>query len=359
MTVGTFNAVILYTHIIQINDFPLQLQSRLIKPLYFYIEIANLGSYFEMCIYDGMDMYAKKWIQLVYPTYVISIACLFIVVSRYSSKLFWLTHNRSLPVLATIFVLIYTNVFQTISDAFLYTTITSLPSKQFRIVWYLDTNVKLFGWKFLILLIACLVLLLFLLLLNTILIFTKTLMRFSIIQRLKPFIDALQGPFKNQCYYWLGVHLFIRNAILLSSLLEEHLQIAMGCIVMIIGALVHSYIQPYKNKMINFQEMLLFCNYIMLCVLLLADGGEVLSIIALNVLIGLSFLQFMLIIFYHMHKFVLAHHCSRVQGCTRAVWIRIKTLCGQNKQNHHINQMEIPVLAANYSEFQEPLVGLD
>ena len=362
VTVGTLNAVILYTHIIQINDFPLHLQSRLTKPLYFYIEIASLGSYFEMCVYDGMNMYAKKWIQLVYPTYVILIACLFIVVSRYSKKLFWLTHKRSLPVLATIFVLIYTNVLQTISDAFLYTTITSLPSKQFCTVWYLDPNVKLFGWKFLLLLIACLILLLLLLILNTILLFTKTLMRFSIIHRLKPFIDALQGPFKNQCCYWLGAHLLIRNAILLISLLEEHLCIAVGCIVMIIGALIHSYIQPYKNKMINIQEMLLFCNYIILCVLLLSDGGEVLSIVALNVLIGLSFLQFMLIILYHMYTFVLAHYCTRVQDCTKAVWIRIKALCWQNKQNYHNNeniQMEIPVLASNYSEFQEPLLGLD
>ena len=362
VTVGTLNAVILYTHIIQINDFPLHLQSRLTKPLYFYIEIASLGSYFEMCVYDGMDMYAKKWIQLVYPTYVILIACLFIVVSRYSKKLFWLTHNRSLPVLATIFVLIYTNILQTISDAFLYTTITSLPSKQFRTVWYLDPNVKLFGWKFLLLLIVCLILLLLLLILNTILLFTKTLMRFSIIHRLKPFIDALQGPFKNQCCYWLGAHLLIRNAILLISLLEEHLCIAVGCIVMIIGALIHSYIQPYKNKMINIQEMLLFCNFIILCVLLLSDGGEVLNIVALNVLIGLSFLQFMLIILYHMYTFVLAHHCTRVQDCTKAVWIRIKALCWRNKQNYHNNeniQMEIPVLASNYFEFQEPLLGLD
>ena len=137
VTIGTVNALILYIHTIQINNYSLSLQNRLIKPLYFYIQMASLGSYFEMCIYDGMDIYTKKWIQLVYPTYLVLIACVFIVVSRYSNKLFRLTHKRSLPVLVTIFVLTYTSIFQVISDVFLYTTITSLPSTQLRIVWYL------------------------------------------------------------------------------------------------------------------------------------------------------------------------------------------------------------------------------
>ena len=124
-------------------------------------------------------------------------------------------------------------------------------------------------------------------------------MRFSIISRLKPFIDAIQGPFKSQYNYWLGVHLLIRNVILLNSMLEEHLSIAVGCIVMTIGGFFHSYIQPYKNKFINLQEMLLFCNYSILCILLLIDRRETSNIIALNVMIGLSFLQFILIIIYH------------------------------------------------------------
>ena len=106
-------------------------------------------------------------------TYLVLIACVFIVVSRYSKKLFWLTHKRSLPVLVTIFVLTYSSIFQVISDVFHYTTITSLPSMQFRIVWYLDPNIKLFGYKFILLLIACLVLLLFLLTLNIMLLFSK------------------------------------------------------------------------------------------------------------------------------------------------------------------------------------------
>ena len=166
--------------------------------------------------------------------------------SRYSNKLFRLTHNRSLPILATLFVLIYTKELQSISSVFLFTSITSLPSMQSRIVWYLDPNIKLYGWKFLLLFTACLILLLFLLILNDILLFTRTFMRFSVIHRLMPIIDALQGPFKSQYYYWMGVHLLIRKAMLLISILEKHLSITVGCIIVLIGAKLPSTIQKYR-----------------------------------------------------------------------------------------------------------------
>lgn len=207
------------------------------------------------------------------------------------------------------FVVTYTNVLQTISSVFLFTTITRLPSKQFHIVWYLDPNIKVFGCKFLLLTIVCLILLSLLLILNALLLFTKTLMRFSVIHRLKQFTDALQGLFKNQYYYWGGVHLLIRNSMLLISVLEKNLSISVECIIMMTAAILHSYLQPYKNKLINFQEMILLYNYVILCVLLLFDGGEFSNVIISNVMVGLSFLQFTFIIVYHIYSFIFVLDC--------------------------------------------------
>ena len=206
----------------------------------------------------------------------------------------------------------------------------------------------------------CLVLLLILLILNATLLFTKTSMRFSVIHRLKPFIDALQGPFKSQYYYWMGVHLLIRNAMLLISNLEKHLSITIGCIIVMIVAIVHGYLQLYKNRIINLQEVLLLCNYVILSVLLLFDRGELLNVIALNMMVGLSFLEFMVIIIYHFHFYVIMRHCATVQNTTRSVWIKLKTFCWHRRQNNHNNgneviQMQILDVAFNYSEFQEPL----
>ena len=366
VTVGTPNALILYLNVIRINDFSRNLESKLIQPLSAYIKICNLGSYFEMCIYNGMDVYTKKWIHFVFPTYLILIAYSLIVASRYSNKIFWLTHNRSLPVLATLFIFTYTNMLETISSVLLFTTITSLPGNHSYTVWYLDPNIPLFGWKFLLLSIVSSILLILLIILNVILLFTKTLMRFRVIHRLKPFIDALQGPFKGQYYYWIGVHLLIRNVMLLICTLGEHLSITIGCIIMMIAAVTQSYLQPYKRKMINFHEMFLFCNYIILWILLLFDGGELTNVIVLNVLVGISFLQLIFVVLYHIYYYVVVHRCPGVQHTARAAWIKVKRSCWCCRQNYcrihrysETTELQIPQVSFNLSEFREPLLDVD
>ena len=187
VTTGTTNCLILYTNIIQINRSFFNIEGRLVKPMFSYISTVNLGSQFETCFYNGMTTYAKKWLLLTYPFYFILIATSFILGSRYSSKLYRLTFNKSLPVLATLFMVSYTSVLLIIASAFLYITITQLPSHSSSIVWLYDPT--LFGWKFLIFISVCLLLFLFLIVFNAILLFTKPLMRFKVIHRFKPGIN--------------------------------------------------------------------------------------------------------------------------------------------------------------------------
>ena len=101
-----------------------------------------------------------------------------------------------LPVLATLFLLSYTKILHTVSSVlFLYSIITSLPSKNSKLVWSVDTEVQLFGPKFIALFIVCLLLFMMLLPFNMILIFTRTLSQFKCINRFKPLLDANQGPY--------------------------------------------------------------------------------------------------------------------------------------------------------------------
>ena len=84
-----------------------------------------LQTYIETCFYNGMDSYAKMWLQLFFPFYLIIIAILIIIASRYSSRIFRLTFSRSLPVLATLFLLYYTSVLRTVLTVlFSYSTVT-------------------------------------------------------------------------------------------------------------------------------------------------------------------------------------------------------------------------------------------
>jgi len=124
VTDGTINGFICYVNIAGINDsifFPLHQFS------YVFISIVNLDLGIQTCFYNTMDDYAKMWLQLVFPLYLILIAVLLIIASRHCTKVQRLTARRALPVLATLFLLSYTKILRTVSNVlFSYSTVNTL-----------------------------------------------------------------------------------------------------------------------------------------------------------------------------------------------------------------------------------------
>ena len=190
VTKATINGIIIYASIIGINNSAFLINDSVFKPLQVFISFTNLDLGTEICFYNGMDGYTKTWLQLCFPVYLIFIAFSIIIASRYSSRILRLTYSRSLPVLATLFLLSYTGVLRTVLTVlFSYSTITDVPSGHQELVWSVDASVPLFGLKFTILFITCLV--------------TRYLARFKLIYRFKPILDAFQGSYKDRYYYWL------------------------------------------------------------------------------------------------------------------------------------------------------------
>ena len=355
VTSGTMNGLILYVNIIEINGSFFHLQNKLVTILQIYISITNLGSNFEMCFYNGMNMYVKKWVQFTYPIYLILIAISFVIGSRYSAKLYRLTYNRALPVLATLFMLTYTSILQAISSTPLYTTIITIPSHSSKNLWLLDPTIPLFGWKFSLLISVCLLLFLFLLMFNVILLFTKPLMRFKMIHQYKPLIDAFQGPFKSQYYYWIGIQLLIRNMMVLLSILGKTISVTTGCLLIITMAIIHSLIQPNKEKLINYQELFLLYNYVVVCILLMFISREDFNVIAINIMVGLSFIQLLVTMVFHMFTYM--YPCNKLVKKVTSMWKH----CGQNCHRGHMvnNESGIELMEAHFPAFQEPLIGED
>ena len=363
VTLGTINGIILYANVVRINSPFLHLQERLVAFLRVYISIINLGSPFEICVYKGMNKYTKKWIQLTYPLYLLLIATLFIYVSRYSNKLYRLTFNKALPVLATLFMLSYTSMLQAIARVFLYTTVTYVPHQYSKYVWLLDPTIPIFGWKFLLLTGICALLFLLLLAFSAIMLFTKPLMRFNIIHRFKPIIDAFHGPFKYQYYYWIGIQLLIRNVMVLLAIFGKSLSITTSCLIIVTIAIIHGYMQPNKSKLINVQESLLLYNYIILCVLLLFNKSELLNMIIVNVMVGLSFLQSLLIIVYHLFAYLITTSCSKLMDKMTIVKNCIMKKC-HHRRRHRVchneySGLEIPEVEFDFTSFREPLIAED
>ena len=366
VTDGTINALILYVNIISINSatFFSDYHSTL---AYTFVSLANFDLGIQTCFYNGMDDYAKMWLQLAFPFYLIFIATLLIIGSRYSNRIQTITAHRALPVLATLFLLSYTKFLRIASNVlFFYSSITHLPSKHTTHVWSTDANIPLFRVQFTVLFVVCLILFLVLVYFNFILLFTKTLSRFHFITKFKPLLDAYQGPYKIKFYYWTGLQLMLRTICFGLSSLDSNINLTISIVILSITNVIHSYNKPFKNKMKNYQEMLFIINLQGLYTITLsfAQDNNV-KRISVNVLIMMAAVQFVLIVAYHMFAYtsngaikksvVLVIH--RVKGAL-AHWItRFHNKPQIHDQQFELHHCDIPEVTHNYQEYREPLIS--
>ena len=111
-----------------------------------FIAWLNLDFGIETCFYNGLDAYAKTWLQFVFPLYIWLMVITIIVVSHYSTTVSRLTPNNAHQVLATLFLLSYTKILQTVIMAFSFTVLV-YPDGFVKRVWLYDGNVEFLAGK--------------------------------------------------------------------------------------------------------------------------------------------------------------------------------------------------------------------
>ena len=357
------SAFIFYVNVLGINTPVFFPHLNTFTPAYIFISLANLDLGIPTCFYNGMDDYAKMWLQLAFPFYLISISASLIITSRYSTRIQRHTARRALPVLATLFLLSYTKILRTVSSVlFNYSNIMYLPSNDTSLVWAVDGNLFIFGVRFVMLFLTCLILFLILVPFNVVLLFTKTLSRFQFVTKFKPLLDAYQAPYKVKFYNWTGVQLLIRIAIFAISSLDRDINLIIGAIVLIILGAVHGTAQPFKHSMKSYQELLLILNLQVVYVISLY-GRESVTTTILNVMIAIAAVHLIFIVFYHITTYV--HHGiikEKMDIGISTIGKQIRCLC---KKSAVVNQFEleettrngIPEVTYNYQDYQEPLLG--
>ena len=297
VTDGDINAFIFYVNIISINNsiiFPINN-----TVIHAFVSLANLDLGITICFYNGMDNYAKVWLQLLFPAYLIFIATLIIIVSRYYSRIQRLTARRALPVLATLFLLSYTKVLLTVSSIlFYYSTITHLPSNETKLVWLVDPNLPLFEVKFTLLFMVCFILFFILVLFSVALIFTKKSSQFKIINYFKPMLNAYQGPYKLKFYYWTGLQLLIRAVSFGLTTLDKHLTLMLS--VILLGAFIWlaEKLSPFKRKGSAIIDKLFLLNLFLIFAMNISNYNSVTNIMIM-ILLLLAILQLSCIVILH------------------------------------------------------------
>ena len=116
VTNGSTTGIIFYVNVININDSTFLANDNIFKPLRVFISFVNLNLGIEMCFFNRMNSYAKRLLHLFFPLYLIIISAFIIITSCYLSKMLQWTRTRSLPVLVTLSLLLYTSVVRTVNS---------------------------------------------------------------------------------------------------------------------------------------------------------------------------------------------------------------------------------------------------
>ena len=318
VAVGTINGLVFFANIIAAN-WSVFLPSDTPKIFVLFIAWINLDLGIETCFYDGMDGYAKVWLQSLFPIYIIFLVGMIIWISEHSTRFAKLFIGRNpVATLATLILLSYTKLLRTIIASLSFSRL-KYPDNSTETVWLYDANVSYLKGKHVPLFIAAMLILvigigytLFLLLWKwrRYYSFKKTL---SWVRNTKvySFMDAYNAPFNAKHSYWTGLLLLIRGLLYLISALNVlgDPKINMLCICVVLGALfifkeIMTTNNIYKKWCLNSLESVFMFNLFLFTVSTLyiqeSKGDQrVLTCISL----GVTFVLFLGILVYHMFMF--------------------------------------------------------
>ena len=153
VSMGTINGLIFFANIIGTNsNIFLPPESTVVLRL--FIAWLNLDLGINTCLFDGLDMYTKVWLQFVFPFYVFFLTGIIIVVSRYSTLFTRFLGSDPVAVLATLILLAYTKLFRTVLTVMSFTYIQASDGSRIA-VWLYDGNVRYLSGKHIPLLHVC------------------------------------------------------------------------------------------------------------------------------------------------------------------------------------------------------------
>ena len=216
VAVGTLNGIIFYANIVAANGAIFLPSTPNVTTT--LIAWLNLDIGFDTCFFKGMDVYWKTWLQFMFPAYVILLVIIIIIVCERSTKFAQLLGRKNpVATLATLILLSYTKLLQTIVTALSVTTL-DYPDGKREHVWLPDASIDYLRGKHIPLFIMS-VLILMAGSAYTILLFSwQWLLRYQDMrilswvryQKLCLFLEPYHAPYTFKHRYWTGLLLFVR-----------------------------------------------------------------------------------------------------------------------------------------------------
>ena len=312
---GMINGLVFYANVVHINR-SIYFPSTETNPLAVFIAWLNLDLGIETCFYNGMDAYAKAWLQFGFPIYIWLIAGLIIILSRKYRIAARLIGRNAIKVLATLFLLSSAKLGRTIISVLSYTSIHYQDSLQVP-VWLPDANVKYLQGKHIPLFITavafCVLVDCFIIVLTFIQCLQKKSDTLPLlwVSKLKPLFDAYTGPYKDRYRFWPGFLLLVLGILFflfaLNDLDKPSIKLmltSIGCLV--VFTLVWVFRGVYKKWSLNIIESSSILNLGLLSVItnyILNHGNsQSAQTVIVSISAGLIFVMFIMVTGYQGYK---------------------------------------------------------
>ena len=320
-----------------------------------------------VCITSDLNELGKTAILYFFPIYFWLIVAVIVLLSQCSTRFANLIVGSSVQVLVTLLYISYSDLLSislvVLTPAYIYFNSTNSSGK--LLVWYRDGSV-LYGqnpYHIVLLCVSIAALSFFIIPFTLVGLFGVKMLRIGCISKyFRPFIDAIQGPYKDNLRYWFGLRLIVLSLIYIITAIFQGsnmtLQLLLIIFVLVFYTIVQAVVLPYKNKILNILELwfmvLLLVNFIINLPNSVSDYHTSINIVT-TLEIVLCFVTYCIILLYHGYISMSRLHCTRkyvqylkITNCI--LYKRIKKLV----KNNHNNEVIVPLLRDEDSfEYEE------
>ena len=372
VSLGTVNSLIFYVNIIHVNRtlfFPQNKRLFLTKMLAVFVAWLNLDLGIETCFCRGMTAYANVWLQFVFPVYIWLLVLVMIYSSRNSVTASKIIGRNAVSVLATLFLLSYAKLLRTVIAAVSSTSLGDEAGRR-HLLWLMDGNVVYFSAPHAVLFFtALLAVLLYILPLTLLTLLAPCLqartnhrmMRWVV--RIKPLLDAYQGPYTDKYRHWTGVMLLLRlilfAVISVNTLGDPNINVFAVSMSVIAVYLYQIYVGRLYKKWLNwFLEGFYSCNLAVFAMtVLFLDASQGSSEALSCVMVGSAFLVFCFVVVWHFNHQTRA--ISRAGERLKQLWTSRRRQQAEDTQeppDPPPRQPQPTVSVIDMKELREPLL---
>ena len=280
VAVGLTNSFIFYANFVSANSAVFFPSSETSFPTVF-VAWLNLDLGIDVCFFDGLDMYAKTWLQLAFPVYIISLVVIIIKVCEYFPKFAKLIGRRDpIATLATLVLLSYAKLLS-VTITILSSAVLDNPNGARKYVWLPDGNVVYFRGKHAALVIVALLIILVGVPYTILLLLWQWIVRaprwkvfkWTRNTKLNAFIAAYHVPYNSKYRYWTGLLLLVRVIVYITASFttSENPQVSLLTTIVLVGGLLlikgSIGVRVYKKSITDIVETLIYFNLLALAAL--------------------------------------------------------------------------------------------